>query len=77
MSCFFRQRTNKEGKRWQTGKKIKVIKEKVAANSRAVARVAVVNRLVAVRVVADNPVDSVAVAEAVATANVNCSYLMR
>jgi hypothetical protein len=71
MSCFFRQRTNKEGKRWQTGKKIKVIKEKVAvaANSRAVARVAVVNRLVAVRVVADNPVDSVAVAEAVAIAN--------
>jgi hypothetical protein len=75
---------NKEGKRWQTGKKIKVNKAKavaVAASPAAVARVAAVraaaDRAVAVKVVADNPVDSEAVVAAVATANASRSYLQR
>jgi len=74
---FFRQTAdvrgpiNKEGKRWQTGKKIKAVKKvAAAAGSPAVARVAAV----AVRVVVDNPVDSVAVAAVAATADASLSY---
>ena len=48
----------------------------MAANSLVVVRVAVDRRLVTVKVVADNPVDSVAVV-AVATANASRSYLQR
>jgi hypothetical protein len=57
--------------RWQTGKEIKVTKERVAAAvaaaSPAVVKAAV-DRAAAVRVVADPVVDSVAAVEAVATA---------
>lgn len=66
---------NKEGQRWQTRKKIKVTKKRVAEaeNSQAVVRVAVENRvdnmLAAARVVVDKPVDSIAAVEAVATAD--------
>jgi hypothetical protein len=72
----FRTRNKQGGIRCQTGKKInKVIKaERVAeaaANSPAAGvRVAVDNMLAVVTVVvADNPVDSVAAVEAVATAD--------
>jgi hypothetical protein len=62
----FQTRKQTRRVRWQTGKKIKVIKERVAAASPAVVKAAV-DRAAAVRVVADPVVDSVAV-EAVATA---------
>jgi len=78
----FQTRNKQGGIRWQTGKKIKVTKERVAeaANSPAAVRVAVDrdNRLAAVTVVAaDNPVDNVAAAEAVATVKLVFSYLAR
>jgi hypothetical protein len=63
----FQTRNKTRRVRWQTGKKIKVIKERVAAASPAVVKAAV-DRAAAVRVVADPVVDSVAAVEAVATA---------
>jgi hypothetical protein len=72
--------TNKEGKRWQTGKKIKVIKVRAVAAAAAAVSPAVVQAAVAaaVRVVADHPVvDSVAAVEAVEIADASLSYLQK
>ena len=80
IELLFQTRNKQGGKRCQTGKKIKVTKERVAAeaaSSPAVARVAVDNTdnmLAAVKVAADNPVDSVAAVEAVAIADRGFSY---